>query len=125
MKKKLTFLMVICILLLGMTGCIVRDQSSAHKTINEGSKFTDTYKYTVKDDFKGMKLKINLTLNKGQVSFKLKDPNGNVKWEGKVTSDKPMNETKEFDKIVGEWNLTFENVNNSGDGKLELQFNRL
>ncbi|WP_077369175.1 hypothetical protein [Anaerosalibacter sp. Marseille-P3206] len=125
MKKRLTFIIIIGVFLLAMTGCIVRNQSSAHYSIKEGSKITDTYSYNVEDDFKGMKLKINLNLTKGIVTFELKDPNGDIQWSGEVDSDKPLKEVKSFDKITGEWTLTFENVDNSGEGELNLQFNRL
>lgn len=87
-------------------------------------KFTDTYSYNVEDDFKGMKLEINLNLTKGIVTFELKDPNGDIQWSGEVDSDKPLKEVKSFDKITGEWTLTFENVDNSGEGEMNLQFNR-
>lgn len=125
MKRKLPILIIIVSLIFGITGCIVRNQSSAHNTITEGNKFTDTYSYTVEDDFNGMKLEINLTLTKGEVAFELKDPNGDIKWDGKATSEKSINEIKEFEKIVGEWTLIFNSIDNTGEGKLELQFNKL
>ncbi|PKM49187.1 MAG: hypothetical protein CVV02_17120 [Firmicutes bacterium HGW-Firmicutes-7] len=125
MKKWVIFIIVMGVFLFAITGCIVRNQSSANYSIKEGFEFTDTYSYNVEDDFKGMKLKINLTLTKGKVSFELKDPNGDIKWSGDVNLDEPLNEVKSFDKITGEWTLTFENVDNSGEGELNLQFNRL
>jgi len=79
----------------------------------------------VEDDFNGMKLEINLTLTKGEVEFELKDLNGDVKWDGKVTSEKSLNEIREFEKIVGKLTLIFDSIENTGEGKLELQFNRL
>lgn len=126
MKRKLTILTIIIgIFIFSAVGCVVRNQSSAHNTIKEGSKFSDTYNYDVEEDFKGMKLEVKLALKKGKVKFELKDPNGDIKWSEEVTSDKKFNETKEFEKIVGEWTLTFENIDLSGDGDLQLQFNRL
>lgn len=41
MKKELKFI-IIGIFILAITGCIVRNQSSAHYSIKEGSAFTDT-----------------------------------------------------------------------------------
>ncbi len=125
MKRKLPILIIMVSLILGMTGCIVRNQSSAHNTITEGQKMTDTYSYTVDDDFNGMKLEINLVLAKGEVEFELKDPNGDIKWDGKATSEKSINEIREFEKIVGKWTLIFNSIDSTGEGKLELQFNRL
>lgn len=125
MKRNLSLIIMIVTILSIMTGCIVRNQSSAHNTIEQGSKIKDTYIYNVEDDFKGMKLEINLTLTKGNVKFELKDPNGEIQWREEATSDKPLKETKSFDKIVGDWTLTFESIDNSGEGKLDLQFNRL
>lgn len=78
MKKNLSLIIMIVTILSIMTGCIVRNQSSAHNTIEQGSKIKDTYIYNVEDDFKGMKLEINLTLTKGNVKFELKDPNGEI-----------------------------------------------
>lgn len=125
MKKSLTITLILGLFIFMLTGCIVRNHSSAHNTITEGSKITDTYSYTVEDDFKGMKLEINLALTKGKVKFELKDPNGDVQWSEEVTADKSFKELKNFDKIVGNWTLTFESIDNSGEGKYELQFNRL
>ncbi|WP_291582634.1 hypothetical protein [Clostridium sp. UBA6640] len=125
MKRKVAAMAVIGILIIVLTGCIVKNQSSAHYIIEEGHKIADTYYYDVEDDFEGMKLEIDLTLTKGKVKFELKDPNGNIQWNGEVTSDKSLKETKDFDKISGKWTLTFENIDNSGEGKLNLQFNRL
>ncbi|MPM01948.1 hypothetical protein SDC9_48188 [bioreactor metagenome] len=125
MKKNLSLIIMIVTILSIMTGCIVRNQSSAHNTIEQGSKIKDTYIYKVEDDFKGMKLEINLTLTKGNVKFELKDPNGDIQWSEEVTSDKPLKEIKSFDKIVGDWTLTFESIDNSGEGEFDLQFNRL
>ncbi len=125
MKRKLLILIIVLSLIVGMTGCIVRNQSSAHYTIKEGQKVTDTYSYTVEDDFNGMKLEINLELTKGDVEFELKDPNGDLRWDGKATSEKSINEIREFEKIVGEWTLIFNSIDNTGEGKIELQFNRL
>ncbi|QUH21019.1 hypothetical protein [Alkaliphilus sp. B6464] len=125
MKRKFPILIIMVSLIFGMTGCIIRNQSSAHNTITEGQKITDTYIYTVEDDFNGMKLEINLALTKGEVEFELKDPNGVIKWDGKATSEKSINEIREFEKIVGEWTLIFKSIDNTGEGKLELQFNRL
>lgn len=125
MKKWLTFIILMGVFLFAITGCIVRNQSLANYNIKEGFAFTDNYSYNVEDDFKGMKLEINLTLTKGKVAFELKDPNGDIQWGGEVNSDEPLNEVKSFDKITGEWALTFENVDNSGEGELNLQFNRL
>lgn len=125
MKRKLPILLIMVSLILGMTGCVVRDQSSAHYAITEGQKITDTYSYTVEEDFNGMKLEMNLTLTKGEVEFELKDPNGDIKWDGKATSEKSINEIREFEKIVGEWTLIFNSIDNTGEGKLALQFNRL
>lgn len=125
MKRNLSLTIIIGMIFFVMTGCIVRNQSSAHNTIEQGTKISDTYTYTVEDDFKGMKLEINLTLTKGNVKFELKDPNGDIQWSEEVTSDKPLKEIKSFDKIVGDWTLIFESIDNSGEGKLDLQFNRL
>ncbi|GAA0732778.1 hypothetical protein [Clostridium oceanicum] len=125
MKRKLTLLVILSIFLLSLTGCIIKNESSAHYTLKKGSKITDTYDYTVEDNFKGMKLKINLILTKGKVKFTLKDPEGNIQWSETVTSNKPLKETKKFNKKVGKWTLKFENINKSGEGKLNLQFNRL
>ena len=72
-----------------------------------------------------MKLEIDLTLTKGKVKFELKDSNRDIHWNGEVTSNKPLKAIKEFDKISGKWILTFEDTDNSGEGKLSLQFNRL
>lgn len=125
MKRKFAAMAVIGILIIVLTGCIVKNQSSAHYIIKEGHKITDTYYYDVEDDFEGMKLEIDLTLTKGKVKFELKDPNGNIQWNGEVTSDKSLKETKDFDKISGKWTLTFESIDNLGEGELNLQFNRL
>ena len=124
-KRKFAAMAVIGILIIVLTGCIVKNQSSAHYIIKEGHKITDTYYYDVEDDFEGMKLEIDLILTKGKVKFELKDPNGNIQWNGEVTSDKSLKETKDFDKISGKWTLTFESIDNLGEGELNLQFNRL
>ncbi|WP_195266835.1 hypothetical protein [Clostridium sp. 1001275B_160808_H3] len=124
-KRNLVLSIIIGIILFMMTGCIVRNQSSAHNTIKEGIEISDIYTYNVEEDFKGMKLEINLIITKGNVKFELRDPNGDIEWSEKVTSDKPLKETKSFDKVVGEWTLTFENIDNLGEGEFDLQFNRL
>lgn len=46
-------------------------------------------------------------------------------WNEEVNADKLFKELKNFDKIVENWPLTFESIDNSGEGKYELQFNRL
>ncbi|MCR1950610.1 MULTISPECIES: hypothetical protein [unclassified Clostridium] len=125
MKRNLSFAIIIGIVFSIMTGCVVRNKSSAHNTIKEGTEISDIYTYNVEDDFKRMKLEINLTLNKGKVKFELKDPNGNIQWSEEVTTDKALKEIKSFDKVVGEWTLTFENIDNTGEGEFDLQFNRL
>ncbi len=124
MKRRISILIIMLSLIFGMTGCIVRNQSSAHYTIKEGQRVTDTYSYTVEDDFNGMKLEINLTLTKGEVEFELKDPNGDIRWDGKATSEQSIKEINEFEKIVGEWTLIFNSIENSGEGEIKLQFNR-
>lgn len=125
MRRNLRLTIIVVMIFFIMTGCIVRNQSSAHNTIEQGSKIKDTYIYNVEDNFKGMKLEINLTLTKGNVKFELKDPNGDIQWSEEVTSDKPLKEIKSFNKIVGDWTLTFESIDNSGEGEFDLQFNRL
>ena len=88
MKKSLTITLILGLFIFMLAGCVVRNQSSAHNTITEGAKITDTCNYTVEDNFKGMKLEINLALTKGNVKFELKDPNGDVQWSEEVTTDK-------------------------------------
>ncbi|MDI9217200.1 hypothetical protein [Clostridium tertium] len=125
MKRNLSLAIIIGMIFFTMTGCIVRNQSSAQNTIKEGTEIRDIYTYNVEEDFKGMELEINLTLTKGKVKFELKDPNGDIQWSEEVTTDKPLKEIKSFDKVVGEWTLTFESIDNSGEGEFDLQFNRL
>lgn len=125
MRRNLNLAIIIGMIFLIMTGCVVKNQSSAQNTIKEGTEIRDIYTYNVEEDFKGIELEINLILTKGNVKFELKDPNGDIQWSEEATTDKPLNATKSFDKVVGEWTLTFENIDNSGEGEFDLQFNRL
>lgn len=125
MKKRIQILVILLSLVIVMTGCISKNQSSAKATIKENFAMMDTYNHIVEENSKGMKLKIDLLLTKGTVEFELKDPNGDIRWNSKVNSEKEFDEVKEFDKITGEWTLTFTSINNSGEGNLKLTFDSL
>lgn len=125
MNKKLKKLIVLTgVLSLILMSCAVKNQSKANYNIQEGQRIKDTYYYDVEEDFKGMSLEIDLILEKGEVEFELIDPDGEIRWNEKVDSTKEFKEKKEFEKLVGEWDLRFENVDESGEGKLNLEFNR-
>lgn len=120
--KTLIILMAACILIL--TACSVKNQNKAHYSLEEGKKIKDTYYYDVEEDFKAMSLEIDLELEKGEVEFELIDPNGEIQWTDKVDARKDFKEKKEFKKIVGRWDLIFKSINESGEGELNLEFNR-
>ena len=125
MKKRIQILIILLTLVTVMTSCVSNNQSSAKTTIKENFAMSDTYNYDVDENSKGMKLKINLLLTKGTVEFQLKDPNGDIRWNSKATSEKEFDEVKEFKKITGEWTLTFTSVDNSSEGNLNLTFDSL
>lgn len=114
--------MAACILIL--IACTVKNQNKAHYSLEEGKKIKDTYYYDVEEDFKAMSLEIDLELEKGEVEFELIDPNGEIQWTDKVDARKDFKEKKEFKKIVGRWDLIFKSINESGEGELNLEFNR-
>lgn len=109
-----------------ISGCYyVEDESSARYNIKKGQKITDTYGYEVKDSYNGMKLKIELDVTDGSISYELKDPSGNIQWSDTVTAGTKLDETKSFNQIEGNWTLNFNNINNEGEGKLKIKFNKL
>lgn len=124
MIRKFVPLIIMMFFTFALSGCIVWNESRGYGIINEGQNITNTHPYNVNDDFKGMKLKVDLKLNKGEVKIQLKDPNGEIRWEEIATKDNHIEETKEFEKIVGEWMLTFTSIDNTGDGKYNIKFNR-
>ena len=125
MKKRIQTLIILLSLVTIITGCVSKNQSSAKATIKENFAMSDTYDYNVEENSKGMKLRINLLITKGTVEFELKDPNGDITWQGKANSEKEFDEIKEFEKITGQWSLTFNSIDNSGEGSLKLSFDSL
>ena len=125
MKKRIQTLIILLSLVTIITGCVHKNQSSAKATIKESFTMSDTYDYKVEENSKGMKLRINLLLTKGTVEFELKDPNGDIRWQGKINSEKEFDEAKKFENITGQWLLTFNSIDNSGEGNLKLSFDSL
>ncbi len=123
MNKKLKIFILLAGLFI-LTACVVKNQSKAHYHIEEGQKIKDTYYYDVEENFDGMSLEIDLELEKGEVEFQLIDPNGKVRWEEKVNSSEDFEEKREFEKVVGKWELLFESIDESGEGSLDLEFNK-
>lgn len=125
MKKRIILILSILIVSVLVTGCIVKNESKASYSIKEGQSIHDTYYYEVKENFDGMSLKIEVELTKGEVEFELIDPEGNVRWTEIVNSEEEFIEVKEFEKLVGDWNLYFESIDNKAEGKLRLKFNEI
>ncbi len=121
-QRKLVFLTTFLILVL--SSCVSLNQSKAHYNIVEGEKIKDSYYYDLQENFKGMTLEIDLELVKGEVEFQLVDPNGQVRWTELVDSSQGFKETREFEKVVGNWDLLFESIDQSAEGHLSLEFNR-
>ena len=121
-QRKLVFLTTFLILVL--SSCVSLNQSKAHYNIVEGEKIKDSYYYDLQENFKGMTLEIDLELVKGEVEFQLVDPNGQVRWTELVDSSQGFKETREFEKVVGNWDLLFESIDESAEGHLSLEFNR-
>ncbi len=123
MNKKLKIFVILTLVSI-LISCGIKNQSKAHYNLQEGEQIKDTYYYEVEKGFKEITLKIDLELEKGEVEFRLVDPNGKIQWIETIDSTKKFNQTKELEKIIGKWDLIFDSINQSAEGRLSLEFNR-
>ena len=116
MKFKLISLMCATLALLsacsiinpGKLPCGTGGQARSHEsaTYGETSEMQEL-KFTVKDDYTDLSLRVYLERDQGGVGWRVIDPAGDEPWLFVVTEDNIFRETRNFDVLPGEWTLQF------------------
>lgn len=89
-------------------------RSRASNTLNETTN-VEVFTYDVTDDMVRTALQLGVTLDAGSAAWTFTDPTGAVVWQGALATGQRINETRQFDPVVGQWRLELDVQNAVGD----------
>ncbi|KPL15900.1 MAG: hypothetical protein AMJ93_16260 [Anaerolineae bacterium SM23_84] len=86
--------------------CCETGENCMHADLNK-ERDTDRHVYTFKMDesITSTSLRLVVETRGGSLTWRLLDPNGQVRWEDYVPHKLSSKETREFESIVGVWSL--------------------
>jgi hypothetical protein len=62
-----------------------------------------------------LSLSLDLRVERGTAAYRLRDPQGVVRWEGELTSGGRMTDRRELEPVVGNWRLDLQMVGATGE----------
>jgi major membrane immunogen (membrane-anchored lipoprotein) len=96
-------------LAIALTACSNFSQSRsshhAHSHFSDPKSTTERFDLEVKDADDITKLRLQLEVDEGKMSWILKDPDAEVQWEDEVGAGDDMDEERRFEPIPGDWTL--------------------
>lgn len=79
-------------------------QSRASGTLNDTTT-VEVFTYDVTDRMVRTALQLDVALEAGRVTWTFTDPAGEIVWQGALAEVESINETRQFDPVVGQWRL--------------------
>lgn len=89
-------------------------QSRATGRLDETTN-VEVFTYDVTDRIVRTALQIDVTLEAGTATWTFTDPNGVVVWDGTLNASQGINETRQFDPVVGQWRMELDLQSAVGD----------
>ena len=133
MKLKLNFstFLLATILALTQTACMFGGYSPVIDFIipgspthaHESATFENRFRlrehtYSANFLMRSVNIQVILWIDKGTATYNLLDPNGEVRWQGEVTSGEHFNEARGFGAVTGEWTIQIDL--NSASGRYDV-----
>lgn len=75
---------------------------------------THTVEGYVSEGTEELTLSLDLEVDRGAISFRVRDPQGMVRWEGELTGDGSMSDSRDLPPVVGAWRLDLQMVGATG-----------
>ncbi|HEX2165568.1 MAG TPA: hypothetical protein VHM02_16620 [Thermoanaerobaculia bacterium] len=89
------------------------------QTFRDASR-TQTVEGFVPETTEELSLSLDLQVDAGTVAFRVRDPQGQVRWEGELTGGGSLTDRREFPPVAGPWRLDFQMV--GADGRYEVRW---
>lgn len=88
-------------------------QLEERQTFRDASR-TQTVEGFVPEGTRELSLALDLQVDAGTVAFRVRDPQGEVRWEGELTGGGSLTDRRDFPPVVGPWRLDFQMVGAAG-----------
>lgn len=94
-------------------------QLEENQTFRDATR-TQTVEAYVPEGTEEVSVELDLRVERGTVAFRVRDPQGMVRWQGELTSGGSLTDRRELEPVVGNWRLDLQMV--GATGRYEVQW---